>query len=329
MLHPRLIPEVGWYYMLYWPLQLVSLVALTLAFMRHPKILTQFIADIRLYVDPRGMIEHAVVQRIDYRIGEQFLRMLGLDWDFREIEKEDDLIKASGVPVTFERIIWVSHSLGTVISYNVLSDLFYRAIKLSTTGDKKQKEGVEKFKKGLRRFVTLGSPLNKVAFLFGCKSLRPWPQQQRDSLLYGGEKLTKDDLKLLTNGLSNNQTLQKEEWWINFYSVFDPVSGSLGHKLITGRTHPINLQMRPCVSSLIPGLAHVQYWSDSKRTLRYILGRCYGRFFLRDKEVKPYSRFRRFLLNLAAYLFWTAILGGLVFIIVIWYPELINMLLSI
>lgn len=104
LLHWRMIKTVGWYYLLYWPLQLVSLVALTLGLVKSPKILTRFIADIRLYVDPKGMIERAVVQRIDYRVGTQFLRMLGMDWNFRQLD-EGEMIESSGEHVTFERVI--------------------------------------------------------------------------------------------------------------------------------------------------------------------------------------------------------------------------------
>ncbi len=326
LLHPRLIKVVGWYYLLYWPLQLVSLFALTLALIRSPKILTQFIADIRLYVDPKGMIERAVVQRIDYRVGEQFLRMLGLDWNFRKLDK-DKLIQASGEPVAFERIVWVAHSLGTVISYNVLSDLFHRAEELAFTGDEEQKYGVEQFRTGMRRFVTLGSPLDKIAFLFGKKAIRPWPDQSRESLLYGGEELTDIESKQLANVKSKTQALPKEEWWVNFYSVFDPVSGSLSDDLICGQAQPINLLMSPRLSSLLPGVAHVLYWSDSKRTLRYILGRCYGHYFLRDKEVEPYSRFHRFFLALGGYVFWAFLIVILSYGIINYLPELVKLLL--
>lgn len=164
-----------WAWLLYLPLQVVSLAALTFALTRHPKLITGFLTDVRLYLEPRGLVEKAIVERIDERISEVFCRMIGLDLNFRRLPS-DELIEASGERITFERVVWVAHSLGTVISYKLLSDLLHRAAALEQNGDREQKAGVRRFRKALRRFVTMGSPLDKVAFLFGKRSLRPWPR---------------------------------------------------------------------------------------------------------------------------------------------------------
>ena len=311
LLSPRVAKEVKFYWLLYLPLQLVSLVALTVGLLRTPKVLTRFLADVRLYLQPRGMVEKAVVQRIDYRVGAAFLKMIGLDWEFRPLPNNRRL-KASGETVQFTRVVWVAHSLGTVISYNVLSDLFHRAAQIDRTGDREQKAGVARFRATLRRFVTLGSPLDKVAFLFGTKSLRPWPGLPRSDLLKGGERLRGEDDDPLT------------EWWINFHHVLDPVSGSLTSQLICGSRPPLNLLSGFSASGLVPGLAHVHYWADAPRTLRYILGRTYGHEYLPDREFRPFNPLQRWFLVAVGYFVWLALLVGGAWAIVKYAPAIWN-----
>lgn len=47
--------------------------------------------------------------------------MIGLDQEFRHLNDDSDLIQAGGKPVVFNRVVWVAHGLGTVVSYNALS----------------------------------------------------------------------------------------------------------------------------------------------------------------------------------------------------------------
>ncbi|MBU1699466.1 MAG: hypothetical protein KJ970_17575 [Candidatus Eisenbacteria bacterium] len=280
LLHPRNIPKVGAAYLLYIPLQIVATVTLFFAWLRRPAIIKGFLADVRLYCDPQGEIEKAIVQRIDRRVGSEFLKMLNLDWEFRELPWPER-ISRSGKLVDFNRIIWVAHSLGTVISYNVLSDLFLHAKNIKVNGDDEQIRGVDRLHDSLRRFVTLGSPLDKIAFLFGRKTLRPWPKEQR-------------------NG-------SDDEWWINFYHVLDPVSGVLSSDLISHNDPPANFHIRSC---WIPGLAHLAYWKDS-RSLRFILGRTYGAENLPDKDFNPWPDWKKNFLAILAYFVWLGFLLGI------------------
>jgi hypothetical protein len=310
LLNPKVAREVGiWAWLLYLPLQIVSFVTLTLSLVRYPKILTQFLADVRLYLDPHGMVERAICQNIDHRVGEAFLRMIGLDWEFRPLPP-DRQIQASGKPVSFDRVVWIAHSLGSVVSYNVLSDLFDRAASFESSEDASQRDGVRRFRKSLRRFVTIGSPLDKAAFLFPERSLKPWPcdGEGRRSLLDGGETLKDSD------GSTH------KEWWINFYHVLDPVSGALSNPYICGdKTPPSNIHIR---LANLPGAAHVAYWKDS-RVLRFVLTRTYGKRFLRDREYRPRSALLLSFLAAMAYLIWGAILVGLVVALVWWLWSLV------
>jgi hypothetical protein len=193
LLRPSVLKAVGirrW--LLYIPFQMLSLAILTLALLRYPRLISGFLADVRLYLDPKGLVENVIVQRIDQRVGEKFLLMIGLDWEFRPLP-DDQLATEMGVKIRFDRVVWVAHSLGSVISYNVLSDLFHRAVELGQAGDAKQQEGVKRFREALSRFITIGSPLDKVAFLFGHRALKPWPSVGRDKLLYRGDTFSAND----------------------------------------------------------------------------------------------------------------------------------------
>ena len=254
-------------WLIYFPLALVAVATLVISSIRYRKMIEGFLADVRLYLDPQGVIEKSIVQEIDHRVGERFLKMIGLDWDFKPL-REDKRLSASGEMIVFDRVVWVSHSLGSVISYNVLSDLFKRAREIGKTGTAPQKKGVKKFRATLKRFVTMGSPLDKIAFLFGDKSLRPMPEKGRVELLDAGEKF--DD----------KNPAEKREWWFNFYHFGDPVSGALSNPYICGADPPTNVHIEKWH---IPGFSHTSYWRDIT-TLRFILTRTYGTDSLPDQK---------------------------------------------
>jgi hypothetical protein len=302
LLHPRVLREVGpLAYLIYVPLQVVSAATLTLAFFRHPIVLTKYLGDVRLYLDPRGLVERAIVQNVEFRVGRAFLKLIGLDWDFRALP-EDQRIEEAGRRIVFERVVWVAHSLGTVISYNVLASLFERAKDLEDHGDEAQRRGVRRFREALRRFVTLGSPLDKVAFLFGGRSLRRWPAGTRRSALVGGETLHDGDPP------------QEREWWVNFYHVLDPVSGALSSRCICGDQPPANIHIGFLRA---PGFAHVAYWKDSL-VLRFVLARTYGRRFLRDREYRPRSVVVLALFAVVSYVVWFVLVTGAALYVVWW-----------
>lgn len=263
------VSPLAWF--IYLPYQVSARMTLYLSVVKAPRILTGFLGDLRLYFNPQGVTERAIVQRTDECVATSFMRLLGLDRNFRSLD-QGEYYSSSNKPVRFNRIVWVAHSLGSVISYNVLSDLFYQAAQIEqehardSTRFEQEYRNVQLFRKSLRRFITIGSPLDKVAFLYGKRALTPWPTEGRTELLDGGEDV------------------DRREWWVNFYSVMDPVSGPLTSRLICGDSQPLNYHVS---SSLLPGYAHVGYWKDST-VLRYILGRTYGRDLLHDRTPRPW-----------------------------------------
>ncbi|MGH8016326.1 MAG: hypothetical protein ACREBV_09060, partial [Candidatus Zixiibacteriota bacterium] len=242
LLHPRVIRDVGFLaWLFYWPFQIISFVTLTTALILNKKLLSSFLEDVRLYLDPKGITERAIVQRIDQRVAEKFMSLLGLDLEFRQLKEKR--LEFDGQPLEFTRVVWVAHSLGTVISYNVISDLFHRAEEIKNDGkaDPEQKEGVIRFRTVLKRFITLGSPLDKVAYLFKDKSITPWPNIPREKLLISSDPAN------------------CEECWVNYYHLLDPVSGSLESPLICHDQKPSNIHIR---LGHLPGFAHTAYWKD-------------------------------------------------------------------
>jgi hypothetical protein len=301
LLNPMVIFKLGpiaWF--LYLPYQIIGTATLLFSLIKAPRVLTGFLGDLRLYFNPSGATERAIVQRIDKRVAVSFMRLLGLDPDFKSLNVNQYYYSCKRA-VSFDRVVWVAHSLGSVISYNALSDLFHKAEQIEKAHLEnpaiftEEYQNVLHFRKCLRRFVTIGSPLDKAAYLYGEEALTPWPQKDRSSLLDGGEEF------------------EERDWWVNFYCVMDPVSGALNSPLICGNKPPINYHVG---SSLIPGYAHVSYWRDTT-VLRFILGRTYGKQMLQDQAPKPWPSWLLTLLAFGFHLL-TFIAAAAILVVLSW-----------
>jgi len=307
----RLARGTGLGFFLAWPLYgLLTLFAvplLTIVYFRKSDLMRDYLNDIRLYVDPRGTIEKSIVRSIDESIKHEILMLIGLSTDFRLLDPKNQMT-VLGEKRKFDRVIWVAHSLGSVISYNVLSDLLHDAACLEKNGDQEQKDGVSRFRSCLARFVTLGSPLDKVAILFGTRVLRPWPVLSRKDFFENADDVTTRFLRV------------EKEWWVNFYHVLDPISGALDSDLICGGTPPANLH-----TGLLdfPGTAHTSYWKD-RTTLRFILSRAYGRERLPDKALVQWPGLLLTFLAAGSYVIWAAIMFAGIAIMAAWGWEFVQ-----
>lgn len=238
--------KVGWLRRLGYVTMLpAAVIALTIFFVRYPIVLSRILSDVRVYLDPRGFIESTITQRIDKRVGERFLRLIGLDWDFNPIDKDKQL-KIAGAPYSFKYITWVAHSLGSVVSYNVISDLLARCEEFRRKKIKLKE--VKKVEAALHRFVTIGSPLEKIALLYP-KALRRWPG----------------------SSLQNFVQPKRRRWWTNFFHAWDPVSGVLLADQFRGYVRNFHSKILR-----VPLLAHTSYWHDEP-LLTYVLSRTFGK----------------------------------------------------
>jgi hypothetical protein len=185
----------------------------------------------------------------------------------------------------------------------VLSDLLHRSAEIlgaklepdapaaERARLEEQKQGAERFRASLEHFVTTGSPLEKVAFLYP-EALRSWPTGEGRAPFH----------------------------WVNFHSLLDPVSGRLGSERLCGEHVPTNY---PCRSGWIPGLAHLAYWTDST-ILRFIVSRTYGKDVLPDQPDRHYSALWHYPLAVGAYLIWFGLLFGMAGLIVAYAASLVH-----
>ncbi|MGE3787512.1 MAG: hypothetical protein AB7H03_12790 [Nitrospirales bacterium] len=257
------------------PLVLVSFGMLFRAGTR--KILCKYVNDTLVYLEPKGDIQHEIVQRIDRRVGEQFLELLGLDWDFCSIRPQGYRYVGAD-PDAFDEVVWVAHSLGSVISYNVIGDLLDQCVRIRTAYDgadaqgkvalSERMNGVKKVEQGLKHFITLGSPLDKIACLYRDPDtgrntvLRPWPPEYvdvhdaryiPDSPVFRRSLLTPK--KYEQDDSSPSDPPQEQQFWVNFHYASDPISGKLEEfGDLVDNYHVKGLK--------VPGYSHAQYWKD-------------------------------------------------------------------
>ena len=236
------------------------------------RFLKQYANDARLYLDPKGDIQHHIVQKIEHMVGEQFLALIGVDWNFDPLE-DDQKLRADDQSHEFDKVTWVAHSLGTLISFNVISDILARCEDLRKEGGKENVKKAHKVESALSGFITLGSPLDKIAYIYAetgtapvgsmlaspNEVLRPWP----DAYLPGGKFY-----KHLGNK-NPNDPKEKVPFWRNYYYGTDPVSGPIDHFFgLEGQESPVlNIHTR---KFKIPVASHTGYWSDENILIRIL-----------------------------------------------------------
>jgi hypothetical protein len=144
----------------------------------------------------------------------------------------------------YDKVVIVGHSLGSVISY----DLLNAAINWDQVECGFKLKVVER----TTRLITFGSPLDKTAFLFRCqvKSGR----NLREALAARQQPL------ILDYAMYRPESFK----WVNIYSPWDIISGSLKYYDIPDapNRNPVENQVDEQAST--PLLAHTQYWDNEK-----------------------------------------------------------------
>ncbi|MCX6140152.1 MAG: hypothetical protein NTX15_04870 [Candidatus Kapabacteria bacterium] len=265
MISPKTLFTVGLSrYITYLLMGVMSVLGMVLLLFRMPRVMATIVNDVRVYGGPEGDTERAICENIDRRVAEAFLRLFGLDLNLDTLPA-DKLVHLENRPVTFDTVVWVSHSLGTVISYNTMLDviaLCHTAVNAaSQSGGSalvyERAVNARRVVAGFHRFITMGSPLQKSSFLFeeclrdetSSSALLAWFTSQRLGI---GRKM--------------------DEWWMNYYLVMDPVSGRLLHPQ----------RFKPFVRNIhasymgIPAASHTSYWSNTLVSSP-ILSRALGR----------------------------------------------------
>jgi hypothetical protein len=161
---------------------------------------------------------------------------------------------ANGVPF-YDEVVLVGHSLGSVITYDLLNQLI--------VWDQKECAGNHRVVDRTTRLITFGSPLDKTAFLF---------RTQISADHHYREALAGLQQPLILTYDVRPKTFQ----WINLYSPADIVSGQLKYydepqpdepqpdepQAQSPPPAPLNVvKNRFDPSAWIPVYAHTQYWT--------------------------------------------------------------------
>jgi hypothetical protein len=211
----------------HWPLRLlVTWAAVLLLSGVVRRFLVQYLGDVVVYVE-----SHAVDRFADLRAR---IRDCVAD-------RARAIYSASG-PEGYDSIVVVGHSLGSVVSYDVLNQLL-----CEDAIDRQAGRPTREVARRTPLFLTFGSPLDKTSFIFAIQHRRT--TQAREALAASAQPMLQD-------------YASRPERWVNIYSPWDIISGSLEYFDLPGASDPrqvINRRDRDAATLL---MAHVEYWEN-------------------------------------------------------------------
>jgi hypothetical protein len=190
------------------------------------KVLVQFVGDVAIYVMP-------------YRLDAfNDLRKEIKETVYKVARGVYEMTQQQGGAPEYDRVVIVGHSLGSVIVYDVLNWLI------------REDEAAGKNLNVVTRtplLLTFGSPLDKTAFIFGLQG--KGTSEARESLAASVQPLIQD-------------YKYRPKQWINVYSPWDIISGSLKFYDLPGATTPpgVENQKDPDATTLL--IAHTEYWEN-------------------------------------------------------------------
>jgi hypothetical protein len=211
----------------HWPLRLLVTWAVVLLLSEVVRrFLVQYLGDVVVYVE-----SHTVDRFADLRAR------------IREcVTERARAVYAAGGADAYDQVVVVGHSLGSVVSYDMLNQLL-----CEDAIDRQAGRPTRDVARRTPLFLTFGSPLDKTTFVFAIQHRRT--TQAREALVASAQPM-----------------LQGYEWrperWVNIYSPWDIISGSLEYFDLPGSADPrrvINLRDREATTLL---MAHVEYWEN-------------------------------------------------------------------
>jgi hypothetical protein len=149
----------------------------------------------------------------------------------------------------YDKVVIVGHSLGSVISYDLLN--------AAINWDQVECGFTRKVVERTTQLITFGSPLDKTAFLFRCqvksdRNLREALAARQQPLIWKYENFRPKSFK-----------------WVNIYSPWDIISGHLDYYDIPDDPNRNPVENRVDKQARTPLLAHTQYWEND--TLHKVL----------------------------------------------------------
>ncbi len=125
----------------------------------------------------------------------------------------------------YERVILVGHSLGSVIAYDAINRLIVRMNAEDIQGDKARK--TKDLSKKLVGLVTLGSPLDKIAFFF--REYVSEEKKMQRKILANRHTFRTCSLLRPEDGIDDPESFNQlpDVVWLNFWHIKDYISGRL------------------------------------------------------------------------------------------------------
>lgn len=141
---------------------------------------------------------------------------------------------ADNAPLSYDKVIVVGHSLGSVISYDVLNRMLVNDPNLDV-------------QERTKLLLTFGSPLDKSAFLFRVK---------------GGTDELREAAAANWQPMIQDYSFRPERW-INLYSWMDIISGRLRfYDDPEGQGNSRNVRNLYDRQAILPLAAHTEYWGN-------------------------------------------------------------------
>lgn len=191
--------------------------------------LVQYIGDVAAYIFPSSLDRFAVLRR---EIKDSVRRIARAVYESAS---------ASGTSWQYDRVILLGHSLGSVIGYDVLNWLINE--------DRLENDRHQVLARTCL-FLTLGSPLDKTAFIFARQGERT--SDAREALAATVQPMIQSYSR-------------RPPRWVNVFSPHDLVSGELDYyddrRDEAARRRWV--KNHADLEASVPLLAHVQYWENA------------------------------------------------------------------
>jgi hypothetical protein len=194
------------------------------------RVIVQYVGDVVAYISAHSVNKFSEVRR---QIFESCISIAQAIYSERCGEGED---------FRYAKVIIVGHSLGSVIAYDVLNGLLLREELRAKSWKVTERTGL---------LLTMGSPLDKTAFIFR--------RQKWDDLLLR-ERLAEAVQPLIKD------YRYRPDNWVNIHSPHDWISGSLDY--YDNEKHPdfdkkrVRNEIDPDATT--PLVAHTEYWENPR-----------------------------------------------------------------
>lgn len=154
-------------------------------------------------------------------------------------ERVGTVAKAIYAGKDYEGVVWVGHSLGSVVVYDALNALI-----MDDELANRQNRAVERTK----LLVTFGSPLDKIAFIFASQLVQATETREALAASFQPMILDYDRFRSIP--------------WVNIWSRADIISGDLDFYDDLAKSNGREVRNLVDKHATTPLLAHVEYWQN-------------------------------------------------------------------